>query len=89
MWLTVRPIGRTGAQAGPSDPPILYGMDGANEIKVTLGITGLQHTRVHIACAICHLDVDLAYPSGAQAGKGPAVRRLKCYMSWVQIRYLI
>ena len=32
---TVKAKGLTGAQAGSSDPPILYGMDGANEIKVT------------------------------------------------------
>ena len=41
MWLTVRPIDQTGAQAGPSDPAIPYGRDAAYEMKVTLGITGL------------------------------------------------
>ena len=34
-----------------------------------------------------HLSVDLSHPPGAQSGKGPAVRRLKGYMSWVRIIY--
>lgn len=41
VWLTVRSMDRTGAQAGPSDPAFPYGRDAANEMKVTLGITGL------------------------------------------------
>lgn len=28
--------------------------------------------------------VDSAHPSAAVGGKGPTVRRLKCYVSWVQ-----
>lgn len=52
--------------------------------KVTLGITALQHVRVHIDRAVCDLDVDSAHPPGAQAWKGTAVRSLRSYVSWVQ-----
>ena len=38
--LTVRPIGRTGAKAGLSDPAIPCGRVVAQQIKGTLGITG-------------------------------------------------
>lgn len=40
--------------------------------------------RVHIDPAVWHLDVDSAHPSAVAGGKGSAVRRLKCYVSWVQ-----
>ena len=63
---------------------MLYGRLGDNGIKVTPGITELWLLRVHIAGAVCYLDVDSAYPPGVQAGKGSAVRRLKRYASWVQ-----
>src|SRR5437867_684870 len=31
-----------------------------------------------------HLDVGLSHPGAGEGPKGPAVRRLKWYMSWVQ-----
>ena len=40
--------------------------------------------RALIDKSVWHLDVGLAFPSGAEAAKGLAVRRLKCYMNWVQ-----
>jgi hypothetical protein len=63
---------------------MLYGRLGDNGIKVTPGITELWLLRVHIAGAVCYLDVDSAYPPGVQAGKGSAVRRLRSHVSWVQ-----
>lgn len=73
----------TAAQAEPSDPPSMNGYVGAQGIKATPGITESWLLRVRIAGAVCYLDVDSAYPPGAPAGKGPAVRRLRCYVSWV------
>jgi len=49
-----------------------------------LGITGLYSSRVHIEKNVWHLDVGLEFPSGVEAAKGLAVRRLKLYMNWVQ-----
>ena len=37
-----------------------------------------------IKLTVCHLDVELAHPSGAAARKGLTVRQLKSYMIWVQ-----
>src|SRR6187431_3778316 len=53
-------------------------------IKVTLGITGLSAPIVHIDGAVWHLDVGSSHPGGGAPSKGPAVRRLKRYVSWVQ-----
>jgi hypothetical protein len=50
----------------------------------TLGITGLYHERVQIGRGSWHLDVDSTYPPGVEARKGPAVRRIKGYVSWVK-----
>lgn len=69
--------------AGHNDPVILYGKVIAQQIKGTLGITGLYYLRDHIDNSVWHLDVGLTYPGGEVAAKGLAVRRLKCYMNWV------
>jgi len=54
--LTVRLISRAGTQVGLSDPVVPNGWAIAQEIKVTLGITGWYRTRVHIVCGVWHLD---------------------------------
>ena len=82
--LTVRPTGRTGTKVGCSDPVARCGSAIAQRIKGTLGITGLSRPRVHIDGAVWHLDVGLSHPGAGEGPKGPAVRRLKWYMSWVQ-----
>jgi hypothetical protein len=56
----------------------------AQRIKGTLGITGLSPPRVHIDGAVWHLDVGSSHPGAGEGPKGPAVRRLKRYVSWVQ-----
>ena len=78
------PIGRTDAKAGLSDPVLDSGIGIAQQIKGTLGITGLSRSRVHIDSAVWHLDVGSSYPGAGEGPKGPAVRRLKGYVSWVQ-----
>ena len=82
--LTARLTSRAGAKAGHSDPVILNGRVIAQRIKGTLGITGLSRPRVHIDGAVWHLDVGLSHPGAGEGPKGPAVRRLKWHMSWVQ-----
>ena len=82
--LTVRPTGRAATKVGRSDPVARRGSAIAQRIKGTLGITGLSHPRVHIDDAVWHLDVGLSHPGAGEGPKGPAVRRLKWYMSWVQ-----
>lgn len=82
--MTERLIGQSDTQVGYSDPVIHNGMVIAQEIKVTLGITGLSFARVHIVQTVWHLDVDSSHPPGAVAWKGSAVRWLKRYASWVQ-----
>ena len=82
--LTVRQTCRTGTKVGRSDPVAPRGRAIAQRIKGTLGITGLSHPRVHIDDAVWHLDVGLSHPGAGAGPKGPAVRRLKWYMSWVQ-----
>ena len=82
--MTARPTGRAGTKVGPSDPVVGSGTAIAQRIKATPGITGLSGPRVHIDGPVWHLDVGSSHP-GAEAGpKGPAVRRLKGYVSWVQ-----
>lgn len=71
-------------KAGHSDPVSLKGKLIEQQIKVTLGITGLYFLRVPIDENVWHLDVGLTYPGGAVASKGLTVRQLKCYMNWVQ-----
>ena len=56
----------------------------AQRIIGTLGITGLSGSRVHIDSPVWHLDVGSSYPGAEYGPKGPAVRRLKGYASWVQ-----
>ena len=82
--LTVIPTGRTDAKAGHNDPVLVCGNGIAQRIKGTLGITGLSRSRVHIDSAVWHLDVGSSYPGAGEGPKGPAVRRLKGYVSWVQ-----
>ena len=48
VCFTERLIDRSVTQVGYSDPMIQNGMIIAQEIKVTLGITGLSFARVHI-----------------------------------------
>ena len=79
----MRPTGRAGGKPGLSDPVVPYGRAIAQRIKGTPGITGLSGPRAHIDGPVWHLDVGSSHP-GAEAGpKGPAVRRLKRYVSWV------
>ena len=75
---------RTGTKVGLSDPVVPCGRAIAKRIKGTPGITGLSRPRVHIDGAVWHLDVGLSHPGAGEGPKGPAVRRLKWYMSWVQ-----
>ena len=77
------PTGRTGRKLGLSDPVVESGIAIAQRIIGTLGITGLSRSRVHIDSADWHLDVGSSYPGAEQGPKGPAVRRLKGYVSWV------
>jgi hypothetical protein len=82
--LTARATARAGTKVGRSDPVARGGSAIAQRIKGTLGITGLSRPRVHIDGAVWHLDVGLSHPGAGEGPKGPAVRRLKWYMSWVQ-----
>ena len=71
-------------KVGFSDPAVECGIAVAQRIKGTPGITGLSCPRVHIDGKVWHLDVGSSHPGGGEAPKGPAVRRLKWYVSWVQ-----
>ena len=82
--LTARPASRADTKVGLSDPAVLDGKAVAQQIKGTLGITGLSHPSVHSDGSVRHLDVGSTHPGGEAAPKGSAVRRLKCYVSWVQ-----
>ncbi len=84
MCLTVRLISRTDAKAGPNDPVILCGRVIAQQIKGTLGITGLSPPSVHSGGEVWHLDVGPSHPGAEGGPKGLAVRQLKRYASWVQ-----
>ena len=79
----MRPTGRTDTKVGLSDPVIPNGRVIAQRIIGTPGITGLSGSRVHIDSPVWHLDVGSSYPGAEQGPKGPAVRRLKGYASWV------
>ena len=81
--LTARPISRAETKVGPSDPAVPNGRAVAQQIKGTLGITGLSLPSVHSGGAVWHLDVGSSHPGGEEAPKGSAVRRLKWYVSWV------
>ena len=73
--LTVRPMGRTDAKAGLSDPAVLDGKAVAQQIKGTPGITGLSPLSVHSGGEVWHLDVGSSHPGGGEAPKGLAVRQ--------------
>ena len=81
--LTARLISRADTKVGLSDPAVLDGKAVAQQIKGTLGITGLSLPSVHSGGAVWHLDVGSSHPGGEEAPKGSAVRRLKWYVSWV------
>ena len=81
--LTARLISRAETKVGLSDPAVLDGKAVAQQIKGTLGITGLSLPSVHSGEAVWHLDVGSSHPGGEEAPKGSAVRRLKWYVSWV------
>ncbi len=80
----MRLTSRTDAKAGLSDPVVECGIAIAQRIKGTPGITGLSSPRVHIDGSVWHLDVGSSHPGAGEGPKGPAVRRLKWYASWVQ-----
>ena len=82
--LTVRHTRRTDTKVGPSDPVVECGIAIAQRTKGTPGITGLSGPRVHIDGPVWHLDVGSSHPGAGEGPKGPAVRRLKRYASWVQ-----
>ena len=82
--LTVRLISRTDTKVGLSDPAVLDGKAVAQQIKGTLGITGLSLPSVHSGEAVWHLDVGSSHPGAEGGPKGWAVRPLKWYASWVQ-----
>ena len=73
--LTVRLISRTDTKVGLSDPAVLDGKAVAQQIKGTLGITGLSLPSVHSGEAVWHLDVGSSHPGGGEAPKGLAVRQ--------------
>ena len=75
---------RTDTKVAPSDPVVECGIAIAQRTKGTPGITGLSLPRVHIDEAVWHLDVGSSHPGAGEGPKGPAVRRLKRYASWVQ-----
>jgi len=79
----VRQTCRAGTKVGLSDPAAQCGMAVAQRIKGTPGITGLSRPRVHIDGVVWHLDVGSSHPGAGAGPKGPAVRRLKRYASWV------
>jgi len=78
------PTSEADAKAESSDPLSLPWSGKRLRNQATPGITESWHLRVQIAGAVCYLDVDSAHPPGAHAGKGPAVRRLRSHVSWVQ-----
>ena len=80
----MRLTSRADTKVGPSDPAVESGIAVAHRTKGTPGITGLSVPRVHIDEPVWHLDVDSSHPGAGEGPKGPAVRRLKWYASWVQ-----
>ena len=63
---------------------VLSGRPGTYRIKATPGITGLSYPSVHSGGKVWHLDVVSSYPGAGAGSKGPAVRRLKWRVRWVQ-----
>ena len=82
--LTARLTSQAERKRGLNDPMVARGSAIAQRIKGTPGITGLSHPRVHIDDEVWHLDVGSSHPGAGEGPKGPAVRRLKWYVSWVQ-----
>ena len=80
----MRLTSRADTKVGLSDPAVAHGSAVAQRIKGTPGITGLSGPRVHIDGPVWHLDVGSSHPGAGEGPKGPAVRRLKRYVSWVQ-----
>ena len=83
VCLIVRFINRTRMKIGHSDPVVLRGKTIAQQIKSTPGITGLCLSRALIDRGVWHLDVGSSHPEAEAGFKGPAVRRVKWYASWV------
>lgn len=83
MSLTDRLISPSDTKVDFIDPLNVREYFSDQQIKVTLGITGLLLLRVHIDAVIWHLDVDFGYPPGVAARKGWTVRPLKTNMNWV------
>ncbi len=81
--LTARRTCRAGTKVGLNDPAVEGEIAVAQRIIGTLGITGLSDPRVHIDDPVWHLDVGSSHPEAGEGLKGPAVRRLKRYASWV------
>ena len=81
--LTARRTCQAGTKVGLNDPAVEGGIAVAQRIIGTLGITGLSDLRVHIDDPVWHLDVGSSRPAAGEGRKGPAVRRLKRYASWV------
>ena len=73
--LTARPMGQSETKVGVSDPAVPNGRAVAQQIKGTLGITGLSLPSVHSGEAVWHLDVGSSHPGGGEAPKGLAVRQ--------------
>ena len=73
--LTARLIRRAESKDGLSDPAVPNGRAVAQQIKGTLGITGLSLPSVHSGEAVWHLDVGSSHPGGEEAPKGLAVRQ--------------
>ena len=73
--LTARSTDQAETKVGHSDPIILRGQIIDQQIKGTLGITGLQFFRVPIDGIVWHLDVGLSHPGAEKGSKGSAVRR--------------
>src|SRR5437867_10215541 len=61
--LTARPISRAGAKAGLSDPAVLDGKAGAQQIKGPPGITGLSPLSVHSGEEVWHLNISGCWTS--------------------------
>jgi hypothetical protein len=53
------------------------------QTKSTLGITGLEFSRVRIDRIVWHLDLDSSHPEAEEGFKGSSVRRVTWYVSWV------
>ena len=73
--MTARHIGRAETKVGLSDPAVPNGRAVAQQIKGTLGITGLSPPSVHSGGEVWHLDVGSSHPGAGEGPKGLAVRQ--------------